>query len=146
MTEKMKAAHGVTSTESGREEKAALAGASYSFIQSNTRQGTISSALMQGRGNALTGREIKRILDLKDGRDVTSLVEKERRGGVPICATCDSRKPGYYLPETPGELEAYNCSLRQRIKNVTATLDAMETALDKWTGQMRLDLPGGDGD
>lgn len=138
MTEKNKAAHGVTSTESGREGKAALAGASYSITQFNTQQGTISSVLLQGRGNALTGREIKRILDLKGVRDVSSLVEKERRSGVPICATCDSKKPGYYLPETPAELVAYNRSLRRRIGNVTATLNAMELALVEWTGQQQI--------
>lgn len=127
------------------ERAAALAGsASNSVTQSNTPQGTISSVLLQGRENAITGAEIRRILALKDGRDVTVIVERERRGGVPICATCDSNKPGYYMPETPGELETYCRSLRRRIAHVAQTLDAMEKALDDWTGQQRLDLPGGD--
>lgn len=149
MTAKQKAAPGVTSTESGREEKAAAlaGGASDSFkMQFTTCGGVIASVLSEGRGNAVTGREIKRLLDLQSGRDVSSLVERERRGAVPICATCNSNRPGYFMPETPGELETYCRSLRRRIKNVTATLDAMEKALDDWTGQQRLDLPGGDTD
>lgn len=149
MTAKQKAAPGVTSTESGKEEReAALAGgASDSFkTQFTTCGGVIASVLSEGRGNALTGREIKRLLDLKDGRDVTAIVERERRGGVPICATTNSEKPGYFLPETPEELAAYNRSLRRRIKNIAQTLDAMEKSLDDWTGQQRLDLPGGDTD
>ena len=143
MTTKEKPVHG-GNRERAEAEKAALAGASVPITNYTTRRGTISSTLLTGRGNALTGREIMRILALKDGRDVSSLVERERRHGVPICATCDSKRPGYYLPETPDELDAYNRSLRRRIKNVTATLDAMETALDDWTGQQRLDLPGGE--
>ena len=149
MNTKQKAAHGVGSTESGRAEKAAAlaGGATDSYnTQYTTCAGVIASVLSEGRGNALTGREIKRLLDLKDGRAVSALVERERRGGVPICATCDSKRPGYYIPQTPDELDAYNRSLRRRVRNVTATLDAMEKALDDWTGQQRLDLPGGDTD
>ena len=100
---------------------------------------TISSVLSKGRSNALTGREIGRVLGLKDGRDVSSRVELERRRGVPICATCDSNRPGYFLPETPGELAEYNRSLQRRIKNISATADAMQRALDEWTGQTRVE-------
>ena len=133
-------------TSAGAETAAALAGgASISDKYDNTRGGTIASILCLGKQNAITGAEIRRILALKDARDVTARVEAERRGGVPICATCDSKRPGYYLPQTPEELSAYNRSLRQRIKNVTGTLDAMERAFEDWTGQTRLDLPGGEG-
>lgn len=131
------------------ETAAALAGsASISDKYDNTRGGTIASILCVGKENAVTGREIRRILALKDARDVTARVEAERRGGVPICATCDSERPGYYLPRTPEELSAYNRSLRQRIKNVTGTLDAMERAFDDWTGtgQARLDIADGEKD
>lgn len=135
----------VGGTTERAETAAALAGgASISDKYNNTRGGTIASILCVGKENAVTGREIRRILALKDGRDVTARVEAERRNGVPICATCDSKRPGYYLPQTPEELSAYNRSLRQRIRNVTRTLDAMERAVDDWTGQMRLNLPSGE--
>lgn len=138
------------STHSGNRERveaetAALTGGPISKFDFTTHGGTIASILCTGKENAVTGREIRRILALKDARDVTARVEAERRGGVPICATCDSKRPGYYLPQTPEELSAYNRSLRQRIKNVTGTLDAMERAFDDWTGQTRLDLLGGEG-
>ena len=127
-------------------EGAAVTGATDSIYDFITDMGAVASVLCEGRENALTGREICRILGLNDTRDVTVLVEVERRGGVPICATTNSEKPGYFLPETPEELAAYNRSLRRRIKNIAQTLDAMEKSLDDWTGQQRLDLPGGDTD
>ena len=133
-----KPAHG-GNRERAEMEKAALTGATNSSFDFTTCRGMISSVLSEGKENALTGREIKRLLDLQSGRDVTALVERERRGGVPICATTNSEKPGYYLPETPDELAAYNRSLRRRIKNIVQTLDAMEKSLDDWTGQQRLE-------
>lgn len=116
-----------------------------STAHDTTHSGTIASILCVGKENALTGREIRRVLGLKDGRDVTALVEQERHSGIPICATCNSKRPGYYLPQTPGELDTYNRSLRRRIKNVTATLEAMQRAADDWSGQQRLDLTDGEG-
>ena len=148
MSAKEKPAHGGNRERAEAETAAAMAGSASDscYGQFITRRGLVASVLSEGRKNALTGREIKCLLALKDGRDVTALVERERRGGVPICATCDSKRPGYYLPQTPGELEAYNHSLRRRIRNITSTLDAMETALDAWAGQQRLDLSDGEGE
>lgn len=141
-----KAVPGVCGTEDGKMERTALAGASIPIPYYSTQRGRVASVLSYGRENAITGHEIMQMLALKDGREVSALVERERQRGFPICATCNSERPGYYLPETPEELQAYNRSLRRRIKNVTATLDAMELTLDNWTGQMMLDLsPGGDG-
>ena len=122
------------------EQAAALAGsASYSLGQFNTGAGVISRILCTSKENALTAHEIRRILDLRSERDVTALVERERQQHVPICATCDSARPGYYLPETPEELEHYNMSLHSRIKNIQKTLAALEMTLDEWTGQQRVD-------
>lgn len=106
-----------------------------------TRCGTISSLLCVGKNNAIPGHRIMAALGLKDSRDVTALVERERAAHIPICATTSADCPGYYLPETPSELAAYNKSLSRRVANVKRTLAAMEDTLDAWTGQMRLDLP-----
>ena len=109
-----------------------------------THRGTIASVLCTGKQNALTGREIRRILDLRNTREVTSRVETERQGGAVICATT-GRTPGYFIPANLNELEEYNRSLHRRIKNVTATLDAMQRAADDWSGQQRIDLEDGGG-
>ncbi len=137
MSWRKEAAPGVATTGSGEMERAV--GTTNSYFDSTMKRGPISSILLTGKENALPGREIRRILSLLDGREVTSLVERERRGGVPICATCDSRNPGYYLPASPVELQEYTRSLQGRIREVSATLNAMEATLDIWTGQQRFE-------
>ena len=134
MSKDRKTAPSVTSTESGKKERAA--GAANSVFDFTTGAGLVSSILLTGSGNALPGREIRRILGLKDAREVASLVEQERRRGVPICASCDNRNPGYYLPASSVELEEYCRSLRGRIGEINRTLEALEDTL---TGQMRLE-------
>lgn len=136
MKDKKKAVPGVTSTKDGKVDQAA--GAAFSVSDYTMRRGMVSSLLLTGAENAITGREIKQIMGIKDGREISSLVERERRCGVPICASCDGKNPGYYLPGSPGELEKYTVSLQRRIKAITATLEALETALEEWTGQRRL--------
>lgn len=100
---------------------------------------TIAGLLQEGAENAITGADLQRILGLSDGRTITQLVERERRSGIPICASCDAKSPGYFLPRNPAELTMYTKSLRGRVRNVTRTLDAMERALDEWTGQQRME-------
>lgn len=138
MTDKRNARPSAATLERARVETAA-GSAAYSNNDFTTRKGAISSVLCTGKQNALTGREIRRILDLRNTREVTSRVETERQGGAVICATT-GRTPGYFIPANLNELEEYNRSLRRRIKNVTATLDAMQRAADDWSGQMRIDL------
>lgn len=135
MREERKTAPGVTSTESGKVDQAALQGATISTLEYTIVPGSLASILLTGKVNAVPGREIKRILGLKDAREVSAIVEQERRGGVPICASCDHRNPGYYLPETQAELKEYCRSLRGRIGEINRTLEALEDTL---TGQMRL--------
>ena len=138
MNEKENPAHG-GNREREQAEKAALAGAS-SFRPQNTTTGGLIASILSGRDNPLTCQEIMSALSLSDPRVVTKLIEKERRGGRPICASNDSKRPGYYLAETPGELESYTRSLRRRVKAVSGRLAALEATHDTWTGQQRLDL------
>lgn len=109
----------------------------------NTGEGTIAS-LLCGSDNPMTAQEIMAALDVSDPRLITKEIERERRAGLPICASNDSKRPGYFLAATPRELESYTRSLRRRVKAVSGTLAAMEETHDKWTGQQRLDLNGGD--
>ena len=109
----------------------------------NTGEGTIAS-LLCGSDNPMTAQEIMAALDVSDPRLITKEIERERRAGLPICASNDSKRPGYFLAATPRELESYTRSLRRRVKAVSGTLAAMEETHDKWTGQQRRDLNGGD--
>ena len=117
-------------------DQAAFHGTTISIQDYTIVPGSVASVLLTGKENALPGREIRRILGLKDAREVASLVEQERRRGVPICASCDNRNPGYYLPASSVELEEYCRSLRGRIGEINRTLEALEDTL---TGQMRLE-------
>ena len=118
------------------------------FSQSNDttewgqRQGgTLFKILPSGKENAVPGWKLVEILGLKDLRDLTQLVERERRDGSPICASTESAAPGYYLADGPEELEAYLKSLNRRVKNINRTVVHLEDTLSNMTGQQRL---GGD--
>ena len=104
------------------------------------------ASLLCGSDNPMTAQEIMSVLSLSDPRVVTKLIERERRAGLPICASSNSKRPGYYLADTPGELESYTRSLRRRVKAVSGTLEALEATHDAWTGQTRLDFDDGEAD
>ena len=80
----------------------------------------ISELLFNGRENAITGRELARFLQCSM-RDISKSIERERRAGVPIIASCDPENPGYYLAETAEELQAYCRKLDARAYKIYAT-------------------------
>ena len=140
-------AHG-GNREREQAEKTALAGAS-SFLPQHTTSGGPIASILSGTDNPLTGQEIMAALRLSDPRTVTRLIERERRAGLPICASNDTRKPGYFWPSTVKELDAYIGSLHHRHRAISATIEGLERARDAWTGQTRLDLNdqmGGEGE
>lgn len=94
--------------------------------------------LCAGSGNAVPGRELVNLLQLRNLRELTQAIEKERRGGFPICASTDSANPGYYLPETTEELSRYIGSLDRRLQNVAETRRSCKDALLRMTGQEQL--------
>ena len=65
----------------------------------------IYEVLLEGRENALTGKEICSILGIK-ARDLTAAVERERREGKAICASTGSN-PGYFIAANREEMERY---------------------------------------
>ena len=70
--------------------------ASYSEHTTNgnpIQAGTVSKLLTHGKAGAITGAELVKLLELKDLRELTQLVEAERRAGIPICASTDSAAP-----------------------------------------------------
>ncbi len=102
----------------------------------NARQpGAVSSLLMTGEANAVPGKELAALLGVKDAREVSKLVDRDRRAGVPICASVSGEDRGYYLAATTAELERYLHSLDRRLKNIRLTREAVQSTLDQMTGQ-----------
>lgn len=98
----------------------------------------VSGLLQVGKGNAIQGHKLVKLLGLKDLRDLTQLIEVERRAGAPICASTDQNSPGYYLPADAAELEEYIKSLGRRLRNVSRTMTHLEDALLQMTGQEKM--------
>lgn len=89
----------------------------------------IFEMLDTGEQNARTARELARILNT-DRRQISSLVERERRAGKPICATSDSKTPGYYIPATREDMERYCRRLQHRAGEIFKTRAACLETLD----------------
>ena len=104
--------------------------------------GFLSTILPHGKSNAIPDRELVKLLELKDLRELTQLVEAERRAGIPICASTDSAHPGYYLADGPDELAGYLSSLDRRLNNIRQTRQHLEDTLSRLTGQERLEFDG----
>lgn len=80
----------------------------------------IFEMLSEGKKNARTAKQLCHILGT-DTRSITQAVERERRSGKPICATCDSANPGYYIPDSQQEMQRYCERLRRREKEIAKT-------------------------
>ena len=93
----------------------------------------IKELLNTGRSNAQTARELAELIDA-DIREITKHIERERRDGAPICATSDGSNPGYYLAETPEELETYCRRLKKRAGEIFKTRRGLLQALEKMRG------------
>ena len=89
----------------------------------------IFELLDTGEQNARTARELAKILNT-DRRQISSLVERERRAGRPICATSDSNTPGYYIPATREDMEHYCRRLQHRAGEIFKTRAACLETLD----------------
>lgn len=90
----------------------------------------IADHLLIGKENARTGKDLARALNC-DIRDISAGVERERRQGQPIIASCDPELPGYYLAETAEELQEYCNRLNHRAGEIHKTRRALlEAAQD----------------
>ena len=89
----------------------------------------IFEMLDTGEEYARTAKELARALQV-DPRKISSLVEQERRAGKPICATCDSQTPGYYIPATREDMERYCSRLKHRAGEIFKTRAACLATLD----------------
>ena len=89
----------------------------------------ISDHLLTGRENARTARYLARLLHCHQ-RDITAGIERERRAGQPIIASCDPLQPGYYLAENAEELLLYCRKLNHRAGEIGITSRALSEAAE----------------
>jgi len=85
----------------------------------------IQELLSVGAENARTGKQLAYILDC-DIRDITRVVERERRAGAPICAGPE----GYWLAASRADMQAYCNRLRKRAGEIFATRRACLKTMD----------------
>lgn len=78
----------------------------------------ISDFLQHGEQNAITAAELQILTQIRCRRDLVRAIQQERLAGIPICASNDSNRPGYYLPESPKDVERYAETLRKRAKEL----------------------------
>lgn len=76
--------------------------------------------LLRNEENPLTGTQLATLTGLPK-REVEAIIQRERRQGFPICAT--SR--GYYIAETPEELDRFCAKLKRQAIEIFKTRQAM---------------------
>lgn len=94
----------------------------------------ICDILPVGKARAVTGESLAEMLGCSP-RDISQAVEKARKAGAPVCASCDSARPGYFLAEFPDELALYLSSLDRRLRQIRKTREALQRTLDTMSGQ-----------
>ena len=76
--------------------------------------------LLGNEGNPITGKELSRILGIEK-RLLEAYIQRERREGYPICA-CSQ---GYYMAETPEEINRYCGKLKRQAITIFETRQAL---------------------
>ena len=88
----------------------------------------ITEHLATGKHNAIKAQDLADMLGCSK-REIISTVQMERRQGKPICVNLDRANGGYYLPDTPDDLE-HTCNiLRKRAGELYATRKPLLKAL-----------------
>lgn len=90
----------------------------------------ISDFLFVGEENAQNSKELCNLLHV-DLRALRASVERERRNGIPICATSSNEKSGYYLAGDKQEMRNYCRFLKTRKDSIQRTLAACQKTIDK---------------
>ena len=90
----------------------------------------IFELLDTGEQNARTAKELAKLLHC-DRRSISLMVEAERREGNPICATSDTKNPGYYIPADRETMQGYCNSLMHRMCEIAKTRQACLRTLEK---------------
>lgn len=106
-------------------------------VPARTSGQEVWEALGRGRTSAITARLLSGRLGLST-RDVSRTVERLRASGFPVCASCDSEAPGYFIADGPEDLEQYLRSLDRRLLAVRRTRAALADTLSQMTGQQTM--------
>ena len=101
--------------------------------------GLVTDYLQPGKENAMSGAKLVEAMRLKDLRSLTQLIERERQGGAPICASVSGPHRGYYLASDPDALAVYLRSFDRRLKAISCTRRRLNDTLDRLTGQQRME-------
>ena len=136
MTDKTKRRPGATNTRGGNgTSPASQAGDQLRDYVSTSRrewQGVISDLLPSGQASAIPLRDLKALTGWS-GREVRRHITHERRQGIPILS--DNQR-GYWLADTPAEVDAFVRSMRRRAREIIVTAEAIEAAV---SGQAKID-------
>lgn len=100
----------------------------------------ITDFLLPGKENAITARQLADVMGVKETRSISLMVERERKSGVPVCATSDPACPGYYVAASAAELAEYLTRLDRRIHNVSQSRARLGDTLAEMTGQQKLSM------
>ena len=90
--------------------------------------------LSRGKENARTAKELSEALGCTP-RDVTRAIERERRQGIPICASNSGTARGYYLAADDAELALYIRRLGKRAGEIFKTWRALGCTLKTQAGR-----------
>lgn len=90
-----------------------------------------------GRANAITAETIASMTGFSR-REVMSQIQAARLHGARICSS-PGRPAGYWIAETPAELESNIQELSRRAHQQNDTIACMEQALRSWVNQERME-------
>ena len=90
----------------------------------------IADILFKGAEHPTTAKALCRLTGFGH-RELTAQIERERRQGQPICASCDNTRPGYYLAADRNEMQRYCGRLSHRLKEIAETLQGCRSSLEQ---------------
>ena len=88
---------------------------------------SIYPLLREGKANAIPAAAIRELTGLSQ-RELSKMIEQERKAGHPICSTTDYTAPGYFMPANQTELMLFCKSLNDRADAIRKTAEACRQA------------------
>ena len=96
-----------------------------------------------GRGNAVTGEQLRKLFGCKDIREVQKAIERLRRDGFPVLSASQGNRKGYFWPSEPSEaIETYR-QMSHRAANIFKTLNNIKAGIEREFGIEQLEIEFG---
>lgn len=89
----------------------------------------IAELLPKGKENAVAAKDLAKITG-RSYRNVTSIVERERRAGAPICSVSHGERTGYYLAADKDEMKDFTHRLWHRAGEIHKTRRALIATIE----------------